>query len=152
MCEDKRALSFAATDAFGSFLTKLDERYVPPEKKTLRRLIFALRDVIKGKFREELDEMRESRGSPFLAGSLDFWSKGGASFGGICAHYVSSKPRTKERIKRERARHTISADEDLSTAIARLRQEASAGDAVLEEPLTKRTVVLSFKLLSLIHI
>ena len=146
VCEDKRALSFAATDAFGSFLTKLDERYVPPEKKTLRRLIFALRDVIKGKFREELDEMRESRGSPFLAGSLDFWSKGGASFGGICAHYVSSKPRTKERIKRERARHTISADEDISKAIARLRQEASAGDAVLEEPLTKRTVVLSFKL------
>ena len=92
ICKDKRALSYGNTDAFDEFIVELDERFKTADAKTLRRIIFALRNVLKIKLKDLVKMMQESRGKKWASGSIDFWSSRGGceSFGGIIIHFVRS--------------------------------------------------------------
>ncbi len=52
ICKDKRALSYGSTEAFDEFIVELDERFKTAGVATLRRIIFALRNVLKMKVKD----------------------------------------------------------------------------------------------------
>ena len=102
ICKDQRALAYGSTEAFRDFIMELDERYKPADVKTLARMIFALRNVLKAKLKFLVKKMQNSRGKKWASGSIDFWSsKGGCeSFGGIILHFVRSLTKREQQQKR----------------------------------------------------
>ena len=146
ICTDKRALSYGSTEAFRDFIMELDERYQPADVKTLARMIFALRNVLKAKLKFLVKKMQNSRGKKWASGSIDFWSsKGGCeSFGGIILHFVRSLTK-REQQQKKRQRATVDADADVNKEIERLRQEASEGVEELDsKTLVKGKLLLVF--------
>ena len=146
ICTDKRALSYGSTDAFRDFIMELDERYKPADVKTLARMIFALRNVLKAKLKFLVKKMQKSRGKKWASGSIDFWSsKGGCeSFGGIILHFVRTLTK-REQQQKKRQRATVDADADVNKEIERLRQEASEGVEELDsKTLVKGKLLLVF--------
>ena len=125
---------------------ELDERYQPADVKTLARMIFALRNVLKAKLKFLVKKMQNSRGKKWASGSIDFWSsKGGCeSFGGIILHFVRSLTK-REQQQKKRQRATVDADADVNKEIERLRQEASEGVEELDsKTLVKGKLLLVF--------
>ena len=147
ICTDKRALSYGSTEAFRDFIMELDERYQPADVKTLARMIFALRNVLKAKLKFLVKKMQNSRGKKWASGSIDFWSsKGGCeSFGGIILHFVRSLTK-REQQQKKRQRATVDADADMNKEIERLCREASEGVEELDsKTLVKGKLLIAFK-------
>ena len=147
ICKDKRALSYGNTDAFDEFIVELDERFKTADPKTLRRIIFALRNVLKIKLKDLVKMMQESRGKKWASGSIDFWSSRGGceSFGGIIIHFVRTLTK-REQQKKRRQRATVDADADTNKEIERLRREASEGVEELDsKTLVKGKLLIAFK-------
>ena len=147
ICRDKRALAYGSTEAFSDFLLTLDERYKTADVKTLRRIIFALRNVLRGKVKDLVLDMQDTRGKKWASGSLDFWSSRGGcdSFGGLLLHYVAGLTKLERKQKRQE-RVTVAADADMVREAERLRKEALAGvEEVEEKTLVRRKVLISFR-------
>ena len=119
ICKDKRALSYGSTEAFDEFIVELDERFKTAGVATLRRIIFALRNVLKMKVKDLVKMMQESRGKKWASGSIDFWSSRGGceSFGGIIIHFVRTLTK-REQQKKQRQRATVDAEADTAEPAA----------------------------------